>query len=166
MSFEPENILKGRMAEALVEEILKLCGNKVYRFGYEAVLQNLTQLEKVFNKEGEVSQRIRSIPDFIVINKEGKPFFVEVKFRTEIRVYDDREIERINFIEKFWKAKIILLTINEPYFRVSDSPYLNEKQEWNWISLEEDKDLGINKDILDEFDKLVEKYCITVKKEK
>lgn len=46
---EPENILKGRMAEGLVEELLKESGNKVYRFGYEAILQNLTQLEK-FNK--------------------------------------------------------------------------------------------------------------------
>jgi len=37
---EPENILKGRMAESLVEELLKKCGNKVYRFGYE--VKNIT----------------------------------------------------------------------------------------------------------------------------
>ena len=62
---EPESILKGRMAESLVEELLKQCGNKVYRFGYEAVLQNLTQLEKAFDRESEVGQRIKSIPDFM-----------------------------------------------------------------------------------------------------
>ena len=154
---EPENILKGRMAEGLVEELLKQCDNKVYRFGYEAILQNLTQLEKSFNKEGEVGQRISSIPDFIVINKQGKPFFIEVKFRTDLVVYS-KDIGRLDFIEKFWKAKIILLTTQQPYFRVSNSPYLNEKQEWNWIPLKDDRDFEISQDILEKFNELIEKY--------
>lgn len=51
---QPENIVKGRIAEGLIGELLKKCGNKVYRFGYEAVLQNLTQLEKSFDRESEV----------------------------------------------------------------------------------------------------------------
>jgi len=159
MALEPENILKGRIGECLVEELLKQCGNKVYRFGYEAVLQNLTQLEKAFNRESEVGQRIKSIPDFIIINKEGKPFFVEVKFRTDLLLVYRDNIERIKLIEKFWKAKIILLTPKKPYFRVSNSPYLNKKREWDWVSLEEDQDLQVNQDILNQFNELVEKYC-------
>jgi hypothetical protein len=158
MSLKPESILKGRMAESLVEELLKQCGNKVYRFGYEAVLQNLTQLEKVFSRESEVGQRISSIPDFIIINGQGEPFLVEVKFRTDPIVYS-KDIKRLDFIEKFWDAKIILLTTKKPYFRVSVSPYISEKQEWNWKPLEEDRDLKVTPDILKEFNKLVEKYC-------
>jgi hypothetical protein len=154
---DPENILKGRMGECLVEELLKNSGNKVYRFGFEAVLQNLTQLEKAFDREDEVGQRIRSIPDFIVINKKGKPFFVEVKFRTNLKIYS-KDIKRIDLIEKFWRAKIILLTPQKPYFRVSDSPYLDKKGEWKCFSLEEDKDLAINRSILNKFDALVEEY--------
>jgi len=155
---EPENILKGRMAESLVEELLKRCGNKVYRFGYEAVLQNLTQLEKSLNKEDEISQRIRSIPDFIVINKQGEPFFVEVKFRTDLVVYS-KDIGRLGLIKKFWKAKIILLTTQQPYFRVSNSPYLNKKQDqWNWIPLKDDCDFEISDNILEKFNELIEKY--------
>ena len=77
----PESILKGRMAEALVSEILRESGNQVYRFGYESVLQNLTQVEKVFDRESEIGEKIRSIPDLLVINKKGEPFFIEVKFR-------------------------------------------------------------------------------------
>jgi len=156
---DPESILKGRMAEGLVEELLKQCGNKVYRFGYEAVLQNLTQLEKVFDRESEVGQRIKSIPDFIVINKEGKPFFVEAKFRTDFIVYS-KDIKRIELIEKFWRAKIIIVTPEKPYFRISSSPYLNGKQEWNWKPLEEDQDLRITPDVLKQFDGLVEKYYL------
>ena len=46
-----EGILKGRMAETLIEELLKKSGNTVYRFGYEAIMQNLTQLQtKILKK--------------------------------------------------------------------------------------------------------------------
>ena len=154
---EPENILKGRIAESLIEELLKQCGNRVYRFGYEAVLQNLTQLEKAFDRESEVGQRIRSIPDFIVINKEGRPFFIEVKFRTSFIVHSE-DIKRIELIEKFWKAKIIIVTPEKPYFRILFSPYLDKEQKWIWVSLEEDKDLNITSNILNQFNELVEKY--------
>ena len=160
---EPERILKGRIAESLVEELLKKCGNRVYRFGYEAVLQNLTQLEKVFDGKSEFGQRIRSIPDFVVITKEGKPFLVETKFRTDFLVYKE-DIERIDLMEKFWKAKILFITLKKPYFRVSNSPYLNKKGDWNWAPLEKDGDFKINSDILNGFDEIVEKYCIIGKK--
>lgn len=162
---EPERMLKGRIGESLVEELLKKTGNKVYRFGYEAVLQNLTQLEKVFDGYSEFGQRIRSIPDFIVITSEGRPFLVETKFRTDFVVYKE-DIGRVDLMEKFWKAKILFITLKKPYFRVSNSPYLDKKDDWNWIPLEKDKDFKINLDILNEFNKVVEKYCIREKNKK
>ena len=94
-----------------------------------------------------------------MINKQGKPFFVEVKFRTDFVVYS-KDIGRLDFIERFWQAKIILVTTQPPYFRVSNSPYLNEKQQWNWISLKEDPDLEISDNILKQFDDLVGKYYL------
>lgn len=155
---EPENILKGRMAESLVEELLKQCGNKVYRFGYEAVLQNLTQLEKTFDREGEVDQRISSIPDFIVVNQK-KISLVEVKFRTDPHLYEE-SARRLKIIEEFWRAKIIWITLTKPYFRVSVSPYFDKKGNLNLIPIEEDADLMVTPDILEEFNKLVEKYYL------
>src|SRR3989338_5415593 len=95
MPFNPEDVLKGRMAESLVNELLRACGNKVYRFGYETVLQNLTQLEQTFRKYTRTSKIIRSIPDLVVVNKHGEPFFVEVKFRTN-------EANRPWFNKKEW----------------------------------------------------------------
>lgn len=165
MAFTPERLLKGRMAESIVEELLKNCGNRVYRFGYEAILQNLTQLEKAFDRNSKAGQRIKSIPDFIVIDKKGEPFLVEVKFRTDFIVYS-KDIPRIKLLEKFWRPKILFITLKKPYFRISNSPYLNKKGDWNWIPLENDKDLKIDRDILREFDKLVEKYCVVEKNEK
>ena len=155
---EPENLLKGRMAESLVEELLKKCGNKVYRFGYEAVLQNLTQLEKSFDRESEVGQRISSIPDFIVVNQR-KISLVEVKFRTDLHLYED-DIRRLKIIEEFWQAKIIWITLTKPYFRVSVSPYFDKNGNLNSIPIEEDADLMVIPDISKNFNELVEKYYL------
>ena len=60
----PESMLKGRMGETLVEELLRQSGNIVYRFGYEAIVQNLTQLEENFDRYSEVGERIRGLPQF------------------------------------------------------------------------------------------------------
>ncbi len=149
------------MAESLVEELLKKSGNKVYRFGYEAVLQNLTQLEKSFDRESLVGQRISSIPDFIVLNQE-KISLVEVKFRTDPVLYE-KDTKKLKLIEEFWRAKIVLVTPISPYFRVSTPPYFDGKGNLNSIPIEKDSDMGITPDTLKEFNELVEKYCIVGK---
>lgn len=159
---DPENILKGRMAESLIEELLKQCGNRVYRFGYEAVLQNLTQLEELFDRESEVGQRISSIPDFIAV-KGRRILLVEVKFRTD-PIFYQKDFKKLKMIDEFWQAKVILVTPIKPYFRVFIPPYFDEKGglkgRLNLIPIEEDPDLGVTPDILEKFNELVEEYCI------
>jgi hypothetical protein len=83
----PENVIKGRIAEALVEELLRRFRNKVYRFGYESILQNLTQTDSGFDRYSRNGngEQVRSIPDFVVVNSAGTSFFVEVKFRADPR---------------------------------------------------------------------------------
>lgn len=157
-TIEPENILKGRMAEALVDELLRCAGNKVYRFGYEAVLQNLTQIDPVFDRKSEVGRRISSIPDFLVLNQEGKPFFVEVKFRSRPEPYHDDLISLLRTIEKFWKAKVILVTLQRPYFRVFNPPYFDGEDKLGCKDLADDKDLNVGRGELGEVEPLIEKY--------
>jgi len=153
---EPENLLKGRIAESLVEELLKRSGNRVYRFGYEAVLQNLTQLEESFDRESEVGQRISSIPDFIAV-KGKKILFVEVKFRTDPSFFK-KDINKLRMIGEFWRAKIVLVTLVKPYFRVFTSSYIAEGRRLDSIPIEKDPDLGVTPDVLNKFNELVEKY--------
>jgi hypothetical protein len=83
-TLEPENVIKGRIAEALVEELLRRSGNKVYRFGYESILQNLTQTDSGFDRHSRNGngEQVRWIPDFVVVNSSGTSFFLEVKFRS------------------------------------------------------------------------------------
>lgn len=165
---DAENILKGKMAEVLVEELLKECKNKVYRFERGEILYSLIQFEKTFNRESKIGKKISSIPDFIVINKKGKPLFLEVKFRTDPEALEEELLLEKESLEKFWKAKIILVTSKEkPFFRVIAPPYfVKEKREgWpipvlNWLPIEDDPELKVKSKILKDFEKLVEKYYL------
>lgn len=162
-----EGMLKGRMAETLVDELLKKSGNTVYRFGYEAILQNLTQIKEAFDRSSEVGQKIRAIPDFIVLGIDGNPIFVEVKFRWNGKLHEN-DTEGMERIKNFWSAKMIFVNCSEkPYFRVADTPYIDS--EGNLVSkpLLEETSWKIDPAIYSGFETLVEKYLSpTLSKEK
>jgi hypothetical protein len=157
-------MLKGRMAETLVEEMLKKCGNQVYRFGYESTLQNLTQLEAKFDKHTEVSERMRAIPDFIVIDSEGKPAFVEVKFRKDpMDELHEETIDKLERVEQYWNAEMIFVNCAEaPFFRISRPPYFkNPSQPKRGLVLEPLTSVeawNIKSTVYAEYEALVEKY--------
>lgn len=162
---KPESILKGKIAENLVQEILKEAGNRVYRFGSEDVLRNLVQSEKKLDRETEFGRKIASMPDFVVISQMKKPIFVEVKFRTDPEALEEQLLLEKEYLEKFWETKIILVTIKKPHFRVLSPPYFTrEKREgWpipvlNWQPIEADLDFGVKYALLKKFEKLVEKH--------
>lgn len=146
------------MAETLVEELLRKSGNTIYRFGYEAILQNLTQLERSFDGDADAGKRIRAIPDFIVIDKNGKPTFLEVKFRWNGELHRD-DHERLQRIKNFWNAKIIIVNcLERPYFRISFPPYFNQFEEFATTALSEEVSWSIDPTQYKESEKLVEKY--------
>jgi hypothetical protein len=154
----PENMLKGRMAESLVQDLLQEAGNQVYRFGYEAILQNLTQVERVFDGHGEMGEKIRSIPDFLVVNKKGEPFFIEVKFRWH-QEWHEEDFKKLDNLKKFWQPIIIFVNCYEkPYFLITKPPYCDKNKKLAGWPLEDADYLGITKDIIEKYDILVKKY--------
>lgn len=107
-SFTPENRIKGRIAEAIIEELLKASGNDVYRFGYESILQNLVQRRANFDRRNKNAHQLQSIPDFVVLNPEGNNFFLEVKFRANPEwLLKDTLLRRTT---EYWQPKLILVT--------------------------------------------------------
>jgi len=155
---DSESMLKGRMAESLVEELFKNSGNKIYRFGYEAIVQNLTQIERSFNRDGEVGKRICAIPDFIVIDKQGNPTFVEVKFRGNGQLHT-KDHERLMRIKEFWSANIIIVNCNErPFFRISKPPYFDKQNKFIEAPLIEESLWNMNLDAYQKAEVLVEKF--------
>jgi hypothetical protein len=152
---DPLNVIKGRIAEALVEELLRACGNNVYRFGYESVLQNLVQADANFNRTTKNGQQVRSIPDFVVVTGHGNPIFVEVKFRADPEWLKKEMLRRI---EEFWHAKVVLVTITKPYFRVARLD--PDSDSCIFQPLETERDFGVTYSSLRKFEPLVRRFLV------
>jgi hypothetical protein len=148
-----ETALKGRMAESLVLDLLKESGNEVYRIGYEAILPGLTRITDSFKRDSDVGEKIRSIPDFFVIDKSGNPRLVEVKFRWNSQWYEQNP-KMIERLKNNWQEAIIAIVScqDKPYFRFSRYPFETMESAQNL------EFFGISQELLDKFDALVEKY--------
>jgi Holliday junction resolvase-like predicted endonuclease len=95
--------VKGRMAETIVEELLKDLGFQVFPFGMEKIMNGAIDIIERGEKN-EVSKKIRKMPDY-VISKENQTYFVEVKYRanetlklSEIENGDDYPYPKALFI--------------------------------------------------------------------
>lgn len=73
-------MIKGRIAETLVQELFLALGYSVFRYGMENTVPGIMELLK--GVRTDVANEIRRMPDFVVQNpKSGEVYFVEVKFR-------------------------------------------------------------------------------------
>ncbi|MCK4649652.1 hypothetical protein KAT36_00310 [Candidatus Pacearchaeota archaeon] len=75
-----EGMIKGRIAETLIEELFLSLGYNVFRYGMENTVPGIMNLLK--GVRSDVADNIRRMPDFVVQHPERKDvYFVEVKFR-------------------------------------------------------------------------------------
>jgi hypothetical protein len=75
-----ENMIKGRIAETLIEELFLYLGYSVFRYGMENTVPGIMKL--LAGVRNDVATNIRRMPDFVVQNpSNGEVFFIEVKFR-------------------------------------------------------------------------------------
>ena len=73
-------MIKGRIAETLIQELFLSLDYNVFRYGMENTIPGIMHLLK--GVRSEVAQEIRRMPDFVVQNpKTNEVYFVEVKFR-------------------------------------------------------------------------------------
>jgi hypothetical protein len=79
MSYQ-EGMIKGRIAEAIIEELFLSLDYGVFRYGMENTIPGVMELLKK-SGSSSVENIIRKMPDFVIQNKKGQVFFVEVKFR-------------------------------------------------------------------------------------
>ena len=90
------NLLKGRLAQVVIETIFKEFGYEVYPYGYESYLTSIIR----FMRKGDANiaaRKMRASPDFFVYDRESNDgFFVETK---ATNLPDET---------KFWISKSIL----------------------------------------------------------
>lgn len=74
------NMIKGRIAETLIQELFLSLGYNVFRYGMENTIPGIMELLK--GVKSEVATEIRRMPDFVIQNPNtNEVFFIEVKFR-------------------------------------------------------------------------------------
>jgi hypothetical protein len=72
------NLIKGRIAETIVEELFLTLGFQVFKYGMENTIPGIMELLK--GVKDEVATEIKRMPD-LVVYKDGRAHFIEVKFR-------------------------------------------------------------------------------------
>lgn len=73
-------MIKGRIAETLIQELFLSLGYNVFRYGMENTIPGIMELLK--GVRSDVATQIRRMPDFVIQHRERKDvFFLEVKFR-------------------------------------------------------------------------------------
>lgn len=74
------NMIKGRIAETLVQELFLSLGYNVFPYGMENTIPGIMKLLRGI--KSEVATEIKRMPDFVIQNPNtAEVFFIEVKFR-------------------------------------------------------------------------------------
>jgi len=132
-----QNSIKGRIAEALIEELFIKLKYDVHQFGIEHSAPAFADRTKP--KQGVIAEMVRSMPDFIVTHQDTDDTqLLEVKFRKDIK--SKPAITRLQ--ELFGKdylfddAILIVVTpglimsnIIRDFRRTGDLDYLNNQRE-------------------------------------
>ncbi len=100
-----EGMIKGRIAETLIEELFLTLKYNVFRYGMENTVPGIMKLLK--DVKTEVANDIRRMPDFVIQSNEGKNkgevYFVEVKFRkSEEFDKDDKSIKDYPYVNTYF----------------------------------------------------------------
>ncbi|OGJ22251.1 hypothetical protein A3K73_05940 [Candidatus Pacearchaeota archaeon RBG_13_36_9] len=135
-----ENMIKGRIAETLIEELFLYLGYNVFRYGMENTVPGVMKLLK--GVRGDVADNIRRMPDFVIQSNSGKNkgevYFIEVKFRANEEFSRDELSKEYPFENCYFivvsKKHIKCITYKELMSgkTVSPSPhnYLGDREEF------------------------------------
>lgn len=72
------NLIKGRIAETIIEELFLSLDFQVFKYGMENTIPGIMDLLK--GVKDDVAMEIKRMPD-LVVYKDGQANFIEVKFR-------------------------------------------------------------------------------------
>jgi len=107
---------RGARAQTSVKDLLQESGNRVYPYGIESTNQDITQPGNNAVQDGPAIQRLRLMPDFVVVDSKGNCSLVEVKFRA--LGPSSLLLRTINDIHEKWpETRIVLVRRDKrPFF--------------------------------------------------
>jgi hypothetical protein len=110
-----KNLVKGRIAETLFEQMLRDSGCfTILAFGYESVLPELAHRQRDIHAQ-ETMEIIRRAPDFVVINNETHEIhLIEVKYMMSPKA--DRILLDAKRMFESWKPSYLFLATPEGFY--------------------------------------------------
>ncbi len=117
-----ENLIKGRIAETLIQELFVNLGYSVFRYGMENTIPGITTLLK--GVKSETAKQIRRMPDFVIQHtKTGEVFFIEVKFRA------NEEFKRKHLPKDYPYENAYIILVSKKHIKCISVQELDEGEE-------------------------------------
>src|SRR3989344_2472006 len=85
-----EGMIKGRIAETLIEELFLSLGYNVFRYGMENTVPGVMKLLK--GVKSDVAENIKQMPDFVIQDKSGECYFIIVS-KKHIKCINYKELK-------------------------------------------------------------------------
>ncbi|MFH1151498.1 MAG: hypothetical protein ABIJ14_03895 [Nanoarchaeota archaeon] len=142
-----EGMIKGRIAETLIEELFLSLGYNVFRYGMENTVPRIMSLLK--GVRGDVATNIRRMPDFVVQHRDKKDvYFIEVKFRAS------EEFSRKDLPKDYPYENCYFIIVSRKHIKCITFKELEEGKEITPVSrnyLGNRKEFELDKDVIINF---------------
>lgn len=146
-----DNAIKGKVAEAIVEEMFLSMGYEVFRFGMENTIPGFSGRHNI--KKGEVANQVRKMPDFIVV-KGPQISFVEVKYRTKEDDFDFNEYYAKKGGYPYKNAYFIL--ISPKHIKIQKAAELEKGKGFIWLG--DCEDFQTDREIIKQYVEFCKKF--------
>ena len=147
-------MIKGRIAETLVQELFLSLGYNVFRYGMENTIPGIMELLK--GVRSEVAQEIRRMPDFVMQSPKDKAvYFVEVKFRA------NEEFSFKNLPKSYPYENAYIILVSKKHIKCITVEELKSGKEITPTShnyLGNREEFGLDKDVIIEFCKFAVQF--------
>ncbi len=151
------SMVKGRIAETLIEELFLSLDYSVFRYGMENTVPGVMKLLR--GVRGDVADNIRRMPDFVIQSNsggnKGEVYFVEVKFRAN----EEFSIKNLPKDYPFENAYFILVSKKHikciTYKELKDGKVISPKSQ-NYLGSR--KEFELDKNVIIEFCKFAVKF--------
>jgi len=143
------NMIKGRIAETLIQELFLSMDYNVFKYGMENTIPGIMKLLK--GVRDDVSDQIKQMPDFVIQNPNtNEVYFVEVKFRKS-ETFSIKDLEK-NRNYAFNNAYIIL--VSKKHIKCISVQELREGKQitptcYNYLGSR--KEFDLKKDVIKDF---------------
>lgn len=155
-------MIKGRIAETLIQELFLSLGYTVFRYGMENTIPGIMELLR--GVRSDVALHIRRMPDFVVQNpKNGDVHFVEVKFRAS-ETFTLKDLK-----EDYPYDNAYIVVVSKKHIKCITVEELREGKEITPTSqnyLGRRKEFDLDKDVIIEFCEFAVKFFENVEEPK